>query len=442
MRALPVMMTVALVALAFAGCLEEDALPKERRLGKNAISEKEKIPGPNNAHPAYGYPVYLPENGTLADHWKLPARKELPDPIRGLQSVLHVEGASQGQGIALFSTYAIAGRQAAQGPFNVIDISDPAKAKIVGTTQVPVRDADTIAYPDGRLVVITTAGGRVQFATDITDPTQPTKIAEIQTPHGNHNLAVVPGTPIVYNSGSGGIVDIVDWTYPDSPRVAGEFNNGNGCHDITFYISVAQAKYRAYCAAYPESEIWDVTDPTQPKLIIAIPFPTMERALPTPGLPETAVFPLSFSHLAMVNHDASVLIVGDETGGGAINGCDAHVDAAGRTVGGPLGDLWFYDIRNETSPVLHGQISPSFVDGLGGSCTAHFGRVIEDTNFLVMGFYAAGVVLVDFRDLDSPKIVDRFDPVPDGGSIWDVWYSEGYLFTGDTSRGMDVLTFR
>ncbi len=77
------------------------------------------------------------------------------------------------------------------------------------------------------------------------------------------------------------------------------------------------------------------------------------------------------------------------------------------------------------------------------TCTSHFGRTIEDTNHLVMAFYGAGVILVDFNDLDNPRIVDQWRPVSADaaapGITWDAWYYEGYVFTGDITRGMDVL---
>ena len=65
-----------------------------------------------------------------------------------------------------------------------------------------------------------------------------------------------------------------------------------------------------------------------------------------------------------------------------------------------------------------------------------FGKVIGDTDYLVMAFYTAGLTLVDFSDLSNPRIVERLDQ---DGDIWDVWFHQGYLFTGDMVRGMDVI---
>lgn len=451
MRIGTILLATSLATMALAGCIEtgdplDDGTPDTPSIDT----------GPNNSHPAFGFPTYLPMNGTLAGNWSLPDGKDLPDPISSVEGVTHVEGTTSGHGIAVFSTLAFTGPSGGDGPLRIIDISDPENPALLAEAPAPVRDADTIAYPDGRLVVITTAGGTQQFATDVTNPTNPVVVAEVDVPGSNHNIAVVPGTPIVYNSGG----SIVDYSDPANPDIVSDGGLPSGCHDITFYISQAEEKYRAYCAGYEVTGIWDITDPTDVTVVNEIPYPSMNEGLPQDGgpAPDLGVFPLSFSHLAIPNHDASVLIMGDETGGGLINGCDYYANAAGNTQSGPLGNLWFYDITDEENEVLHGHFSPSYYEALGGSCTAHFGRVIEDTNHLVMGFYAAGVTLVDFTDLDNPVMKDRYDPIyppsapsgepgpgtvfgaTGGSSIWDVWYYEGYLFTGDSGRGMDVLT--
>lgn len=446
-----VVVAIPLLLTLLAGCItDEDPVTDLTLTELPAIGKV--TPGLYESHPAYAYPTtgmletaaegaetrIVNPDGTIT--WLNPAKKELPASIGTIEGVTHVDDGVGSAGIAVFGPLAFMGGRG-QGPLQVVDISDPTAAKIVGTADnVPVRDADTILYPDGRLVVITTSGGTEQFVTDVSDPANPEHIATMDTDGGNHNIFVVPGTPIVYNSGG----KIVDYTDPENPLMAGEVEGTGGCHDITFFNDNERSMYRAYCAGYSVSQIWDTADPLNPKVLIDIDYPNVQNGVPVVGgmLPDTGMdAPLSFSHLAMVNHDGSVLIVGDETGGGAINGCDVGVNAAGTTVSGPYGNLWFYDISDEQKPVLKGHVSPSFVDALGGSCTAHFGRVIEDTGLLVMGFYAAGVALVDFNDLDNPAIIHRFDhPTDPTSSIWDVQYHQGYLFTGDMSRGMDVLT--
>lgn len=449
MRGMRILVALSLMAVVFSGCISDSETNDPVYQGLAATV------GQSGGHPAYGYPTNseLPvsENETRVEVdgkvlWFRPAGRELPSEPATVEHVAHVEGTGTAGGIAIFGPLAVYGQRGSASPdMSIVDISDPTNPVVTARmNETPVRDADFIAYPDGRLVVISTAGGGSQYVTDVTDPSNPFFVTAFETPHGNHNIAVVPGTPLVYNSGSSGTIDVVDYTDPANPVVAGEFVNGDGCHDITFFIS--NETQRAYCAAYPDSEIWDISDPVNIEMVIEIPYPSIDKGVPVVGgvspVPDNDLtqFPLSFSHLVMVNHDATVLIVGDETGGGGINGCDAYVNAAGVTASGPLGNLWFYDITDENNPDLLGHVSPEAYDDpadLTGSCTAHFGRLLEDTGYLVMGFYTSGVVLIDFNDAANPVIVDRL--VQEGSDIWDVQYHQGYLFTGDIGRGMDVL---
>jgi hypothetical protein len=81
-----------------------------------------------------------------------------------------------------------------------------------------------------------------------------------------------------------------------------------------------------------------------------------------------------------------------------------------------------------------------------GTCTAHHGRLVPDPqgrDLLAMSFYHAGVVLIDFTGVGSqsgplPRAVDQY---VDGSDTWETWYYNGYLFTGDLARGLDVLAF-
>jgi hypothetical protein len=449
-----ILVALSLMAVVFAGCVGDDSEIVDAV--SNIVYESlVATAGQSAAHPMYNYPTNaeLPvaENQTRVEvdgqvQWFRPVGRDLPSQPETVEPLTRVEGTGTAGGIAIFGPLAVYGQRGNSSPdMTIVDISDPMNPIVTARAEeTPVRDADFIAYPDGRLVVISTAGGGSQYVTDVTDPYNPVFVTAFETPHGNHNIAVVPGTPLVYNSGSAGTIDIVDYTNPAEPVVVGEFVNGDGCHDITFYIT--NETQRAYCAAYPESEIWDITDPVVPVMVIEIPYPSIDKGIPGAGAlspvpnDDATQFPLSFSHLVMVNHDASILIVGDETGGGSINGCDVYATAAGTTVSGPVGNLWFYDITDETNPVLLGHVSPEAFDDPAdpaGSCTAHFGRLLEDTGYLVMGFYTSGVVLIDFNDAANPVIVDRL--VQEGSDIWDVQYHQGYLFTGDIGRGMDVL---
>ncbi len=405
------LVVLALTVTGLAGCLTDEGT--------------QNAPGPavanfDGSHPAYGFPVYLDNNAAKPD------ARPLPD-VLGLTHQLKIPGVAGGAGIAVYGHHAYVGSTG--GPLHVVDIVDPLAPEVVGTLDMPVRDAETIAFPDGRIILVTASGGSTFHVADVTDPMNPVELAAVESAHGSHNIAVIPGTPIVVNTPSGGTMnDFWDLSDPAEPQLVLDWENGYGCHDLMWFIT--EDKQRGYCAGIGATQVWDITKPLEPTIISEV------------GLPPGA-HPLSISHLAMVNHDASVLIVGDETGGGALPACDYYLDSPIGTITGPGGNLWFYDLSDETNPEYAGRFSPSVYDS-HATCTSHFGRVIEETNHLVMSFYGAGVVLVDFNDLSNPRMVDQWRPVsiddPTPGLTWDVWYYQGYLFTGDVTRGMDVLT--
>ena len=61
-----------------------------------------------------------------------------------------------------------------------------------------------------------------------------------------------------------------------------------------------------------------------------------------------------------------------------------------------------------------------------------------------MSYYQDGVILIDFTGIGTPggplpHVVDEW---AEGSDTWETWYDQGYLFTGDLARGMDVLTLK
>ncbi len=474
------------VAATLAGCATDSDSSDEPVLDQVQLFTEDLA---LYSHPSYGYGVnsalFETPDGRLyedvgeARKWYATPFYGTPGNIGTLEPLANTEEANTGGGIAILGGLAFIGGRGA-GPLYIYDIMDHQAPRLLDTVEdVPVRDADTILFPDGRLIVITTAGGRNIFATDATDPTNATHIADFEVPGSTHNIAVVPGAPIVYDSGR----DIVDFSDPENPVLVGKAPGSGTCHDIAFHIDTSIDKVWALCAGYSNTEIWDISNATAPVIISTIAYPSIDKGLPIVGgalddegvpqdvtrpasdvvcpvlpgpvsnvaCPISAAHPSSFSHLAITNHDATVLIMGDETGGGGSNQCDFYYEGPdGTTHSGPIGNVWFYDITDPQNPDLRGHVSPSATDAdppgpapgavppvdRGGSCTAHFGKVIEDTGFVAIGFYSAGFVLIDFNDLDNPRIADRLDQ---GGDIWDVWYNRGVLYTGDMVRGMDVI---
>ncbi len=379
-------------------------------------------------------------------------------------------------GIWVFGDFAFASARSER--FFIVDVSDPENPELI--FQAPedsitayARDADIIVHPNGhRTLVLATQNDGMHFW-DVTDPYHPEFLSSILV-HPNHNVAVIPGTEWVFNSqsgGTGGFNEIIDASNPRQPLELKAYGT-HGCHDITFFGSYGDEKFRAYCAGIDRTEIWDLSnlDPSIQRAGITVlgvvDFYENPADSPVVGNPAFQSYPVrTLHHLAMVNEDASILIIGDEqNGGGTPGGCIAYDENTGTA--SPTGALWFYDISDETDPVLLSWLSPptvtpavppatpdperidpedpgSVTDPLRPTtagvpnCTAHFGSLVPGEEKMVMAWYSAGVLLIDFSDPANPIIMEQFQP--EGTNPWDARIHNGYVFTGDIGRGMDIL---
>jgi len=399
-------------------------------------------------HPAYGWPTITNVPKDAPAWWQPIAARPLPDGLVSLEHLAQAGSGSAGDGIAIF------GRLAVTPSGQILDITDPAAPELLSEMDVEPngRQATIVAYPDGRLVAAFATGSGVIPLWDISDPTDPEEITSFKVPSGGHTISFVPGTPILYNGNavgsryypheiSGGTsiaqVEIYDLSDPTLPILVKEWKNGYGCHEISFYINPAIGKLRAYCAAVDATQIWDIADPLDPTVISTIPMPHGQQDVP--GYPILA----AVSHWTVVNSDATTIGVADEFLGGAGPGCDVTYQTEGRTISGPMGNVFFYDVSDEANPVLRGWINPgshfTYNAGGGTSCTAHIGRIVPqaETDVVAMSFYGGGVGVIDFTDPSNPYFLSSWQTA----SPMDVWYYNGYLFAGDASHGIDVLTF-
>lgn len=455
MRASPLLLTLLLATTGLAGCLgggpDVDLAKKPARELLQAATEPLWFNPQNFPHPAFGYPTLTnPAVGPNVPAWWKPIDAlALPKPIQGIELVGATgDSVPSGAGMALFGSLAVV--PGASGKTHIVDISDPAKPTPLSAFSPTTRGTDTIAYPDGRLVAVFATDNDLLYVFDLSEPENPVQLATIQPTTTSHKVNVVPGTPIVYNANSqgggalpgfppDGITEIYDLTDPETPVHVQDFKNGYGCHHIYFYIDSGRDLYRAYCAGIEVTQIWDIADPRNPRVVVTIPVHHGR-----PGLPPTALVPVTFSHFSIPNRDATVLIVGDEMGGGALAACTAHAETPLGGVSAPTGALWFYDITDEQNPVLQGWFSPPahlVSNPTLAGCTAHHGRLVPDPDgrdLLAMAYYGAGVVLVDFSDPMAASIVDQWN---DGTNTWEAWYYNGYVFTGDLARGLDALKF-
>jgi hypothetical protein len=456
----------------FAGCL---AAPKDvptdaadGLAGLIAAGPAHWTDPQNAPHPAFNYATLSnpPAQGANVPTWWAPIpAAELPPTLSGIELLSATpDDLPTGAGIALFGSLAIVpgyqtppvtGGTRTVKPSAIVDISDPAHPKTLShfDSQGGLhRGAIVIPYPDGRLVTVISTSGLLDVF-DITDPRNPVPLTPVEV--RTHKVGVIPGTPIVYNAASGGgdniesqasgVTEMFDFSDPENVVRLPDFQNGFSCHHVFFWNDPAHDKYRGICAGIEYAQLWDTKDPYDPKVIVSVPiFHGVE------GTPSASAGATPFAHYAGLSNDGTILIVGDENGGGTLPpGCLAAVDTPRGTVSAPVGALFFYDVSVETEPRLLGWYSPlndPRVKAMDGSCTAHHGRMVpaDGRDVIAMSWYKDGVIVVDFTDVDFskgvlPKVVDQF---VDGSHTWEAWYYNGYLFTGDLARGMDVLAFQ
>lgn len=365
----------------------------------------------------------------------------LPDTIDALQEVANL-GDSGAQGVWVLDGLAYLSGAMGLRIYDVADPEDPIllAENITGSQ----RDVEAFHHPyNNKTYVVMGDNSDIMTFVDVTDPTDPFIAAEVEGVVTTHNIAVVPGTAVVYNSrsisthtpepGFTGQTDIVDFSDPENPEVhvfefpavamveggAARPVTATTCHDVTFNEELE----RAYCAGVTQTLIWDVSDPVAPQILQVVDWPGT-----------------NIHHGAWDAQDGDILILGDEFAGVA-----APTPMCSDTVAYPTSAIWFFDISDLSLPTPLGYYQVEW-DALGASvdagspiyCSTHFGSVIEDRDLFVVGWYTAGTVLIDFSDPSAPFAVDHHHH--EGGSnVWDAHYWNGHVFTGDSVRGMDVL---
>ncbi len=409
MRKLTVLASLALASLALAGCLGGDS--DETDTG-------------NDDEP-------MQDSGFTWDP------SMLPESVTGMEYVTNAntDGAA---GIWLHDDKAYLSGGAG---LRIFDITEPAVPVLLSTEieDTSSRDVDILEHPNGRLYAVLSAGGVALV--DVTDPASAHVVSEASV--SSHNMAVVPNTTLVYNSrsisghipgpGETGQVDIIDFADPENPTVTvfpfpAVIMDPNGvprtvqsstCHDITFNAELA----RAYCAGVTDTTIWDISDPAAPVIIQVIDWPGT-----------------NIHHGVWDARGGDLLILGDEFAGVA-----APSPPCSETFRDPTSALWFYDISDlgTPTPIGYFQIEWEQLTADDESspvpryCSTHFGTTIEDRDLLVMGWYSAGTVLVDFSDPANAQQVAHHHAA--GTNTWESRYYKGHVYTGDTGLGMDVL---
>jgi hypothetical protein len=191
----------------------------------------------------------------------------------------------------------------------------------------------------------------------------------------------------------------------------------NGCHDIGVFLELE----RAAAACLTEGQIWDISDPLQPRVVNRIVNPA-----------------INIWHSGAFTWDGKYAVFGDEEGGAIMtHGCTPP-----RT---PPGAVWFYETANPTVPA--GSFSLPRAQGTSGelTCTIHNYTVVpvKDRYLLVSAAYQAGTSVIDFTDPANAREIAYYDAKGLDGNpaayTWSSYWYNGLIYANDIERGVDIF---
>ena len=192
----------------------------------------------------------------------------------------------------------------------------------------------------------------------------------------------------------------------------------NQCHDITVYPAIGLAG--GACGGY--GLLLDIRDVAHPRRIGAV-----------------ADSNFSYWHSATFNNDGNKLLFSDEWGGGGQPKCRAFdkpewgADAIFTVADGRMTFQSYYKM-----------LAPQTANE---NCVAHNGSLIPipGRDVMVQSWYQGGVSVFDWTDPAHPKEIAFFDrgPVdgtkPADGGTWSAYWYNGYIYSSEIARGLDVF---
>ena len=190
------------------------------------------------------------------------------------------------------------------------------------------------------------------------------------------------------------------------------------CHDITVYPAIGLAG--GACEGY--GLLLDISDPVNPKRIGAV-----------------ADSNFSYWHSATFNNDGSKILFSDEWGGGGSPKCRI-------TDKKEWGADAIFTLANRTMTFKSYYKLPA-AQTANENCVAHNGSLIPvpGRDIMVQSWYQGGVSVFDWTDAANPKEIAFHDRGPvdstrmGNGGTWSVYWYNGYMYSSEISRGLDVF---
>ncbi len=348
----------------------------------------------------------------------------------------------------------------------IFDVSNPKAPKLIKNVQTCKGSHTHTVVPsptDANIVYLYVSGQQAaRPETELagckngTDPADPTnslyQLDIIKVPLKNpERAAVIPGARIF--TGLDGAGDCKQFCAPvdarraaaaagrgaAAPATAGPVSTGpRNCHDVTAY----PALHLLAAACSTHSILVDISNPEKPFRIDA--------------LSDTNNF--QGRHTAAFSNDGKKLIQTDEWGGGTGPMCQASsmIELGGNTI---------ISLDAKKKQAQHGYFKLPSAQSAEENCVSHNGGIIPvpGRDLYVQGWYQGGVDVMDFTDQDKPFEIAYFDrgaidpPKPvdvpaaaamaaagvrGGGNTiggsWGAYYWNGFIYSSELDRGMDI----
>jgi hypothetical protein len=373
--------------------------------------------------------------------------------------------------------------------FSIWDVSNPAAPKLMSTMVCPTDQGDPSII--GNLLFISAESGRSRTDCgmggvqnpkdrelgvrifDVSDPRNPKLIKNIQNCRGSHTHTIVPhptdpSTVYIYVGGGGGLRDTTELAscagvppqridiikvplrnpeqaapigyarifdnLPRSPGSAGVARDTtaaptgrggrggggpSGCHDLTSYPAFNIVA--GSCGSF--GILLDVKNPEKPVRL-------------------DAKSDLNFSlwHTAVFSNDGKRVVFTDEWGGGTNPRCRITDPLR-------LGGNTILSIDQNGKMTQHGYFKMLAAQTESENCVSHNGGLlpVPGRDIMVQGWYQGGVNIFDFTDPTRPYEIAYFDRGPVDatnrvvGGSWGAYYWNGYIYSSELSRGLDIL---
>ncbi len=312
----------------------------------------------------------------------------------------------------------------------IFDVSDPRNPKLIKNVQT-CRGSHThtiVPHPTDSSVIYIYVGGssNVRDSAEVSGCTGGTvadnpntahyRVDIIKVPLNNVQQAAVVGYARIFENlprppGRGGVAlsDTVRDARALGPR---------GCHDLTSYP--AYHLVAGSCGSF--GIMLDARDPEKPVVLDA-----------------KSDVNFSLWHTAIFSNDAKRVVFTDEWGGGTAPRC---------RISDPLrlGGNTILSINNGRM-TQHGYFKMLAAQTNTENCVSHNGGLVPvpGRDIMVQGWYQGGVNVFDFTDPNKPFEIAFFDrgPVNDStlvmGGSWGAYYWNGYIYSSELSRGLDIL---